>query len=66
MNTSTDPALIRSACERLKARYYDLYELPPDRFRELVARAVCAGIADGSFRDISALGDMDWQEDYLQ
>jgi len=63
MNTPTDPALIRSACERLRARYFDLYELPPDRFRELVARAVCVGIADGSFRDIATLDGAEWQDE---
>lgn len=65
MNTSADPALIRSACERMRARYYDLYELPPDRFRDLVERAVWAGINDGSFRDVSTF-DMEWHDGYIQ
>lgn len=51
MMTRTDPALVQAACDRLRRRYRDLYELPGEVFRHVVACALRDGIRRGEFRD---------------
>lgn len=46
-----DLTAIGKACERLRERYDDLYKLPYERFRSLIAPAVRLGIERGDFHD---------------
>lgn len=55
MNTPYDKARLCAACAKTRRKFQELYKLPENRFRLLVAEAVRMGIRCGDFHDYSTL-----------